>query len=159
MTEKGQEMMSKKSKEKEEKDPSMSYTNMVVEAIRNQGGPPASSEGADWETQKKRQWANNVNKIAAEISHTVMGLAPLPSLLMGALLNAQPYESPVEGWVEGMYRPTRKPGRMIVLRLPEVAGVFQWTLLGESDLQSQPKRSVVPLPNPDRLGIDTLIYF
>ena len=44
--------------------------------------------------------------------------------------------------------PTRKPGRMIV-----------WTLLGKSDLQSQPKRSVVPLPNPDKLGIDTLIYF
>ena len=31
--------------------------------------------------------------------------------------------------------------------------------MGESDLQSQPQRSVVPLPNPDRLGIDTLIYF
>ena len=78
---------------------------------------------------------------------------------MGKLLNAQPYESPVEGWVEGMYHPVRNQGRLIVLPLPEAAGVFQWTLLGESDLQDQPKRSVVPLPNPEKLGIDTLIYF
>ena len=50
---------------------------------------------------------------------------------------------------------------MIVLSLPEAAGVFQWTLLepGESDLQDQPKRSVVPLPDTEKLGIDTLIYF
>ena len=118
-----------------------------------------SSEGVDWEVQKKKLWTSNVNKISDEISHTVMGVAPLPVLLMGKLLNAQKYESPVEGWVEGMYHPTRKPGRMIVLPLPEAAGVFEWTLLGEQDLQSQPKRSVVPLPNPDVLGIDTLIYF
>ena len=137
----------------------MSYTHMVMEAIRNQGGPPASSDGVDWEEQKKKQWTSNVSKISAEISHTVMGVAPLPGLLMGALLNAQPYESPIEGWVEGMYHPIRKPGRMIVLPLPEAAGVFQWTLLAESDLQSQPKRSEVPLPNPDKWGIDTLIYF
>ena len=73
---------------------------------------------------------------------------------MGKLLNAQPYESPVEGWTEGMHHPLRKLGRVIVLPLPEAAGVFQWTLLGESDLQDQPKRSVVPLPNPERLEIE-----
>ena len=43
--------------------------------------------------------------------------------------------------------------------VPEAAGVFQWTSLGESDLQGQPKRTKVPLPNPEALGIDTLIYF
>ena len=128
-------------KQKEEKDPGMSYTNMVLEAIRNQGDTPVSSEGVDWDEQKKKQWSSNVSKISADISQTVMGVALLPGLLLGALLNAQPYESPIEGWVEGMYHPTRKPGRMIVLPLPEAAGVFQWTLLGESDLQSQPKRS------------------
>ena len=149
----GQEMMSKKQKEKEEKDPGMSCTHMVLEAIRKQG------EGVDWEEQKKKRRTSNVSRISAEISHTVMGVAPLPGLLLRALLNAQPYESPVEAWVEGMFHPIRKPGRMIVLPLPEAAGVFQWTLLAESDLQSQPKRSEVPLLNPDKLGIDTLIYF
>ena len=78
---------------------------------------------------------------------------------MGKLLNAQSYESPVEGWVEGMYHPVRKPGGIIVLPFPEAAGVFQWTSLGESDLQDRPKKTVVPLPNPEALGIDTLIYF
>ena len=93
LEERGREMMSKKQKEKEVKDPGMSYTNMVLEAIRNQGDPLASLEGVDWEEQKK-QWTSNVSKISAEISHTVMGVAPLPGLLLGALLNAQPYESP-----------------------------------------------------------------
>ena len=78
---------------------------------------------------------------------------------MGKLLNAQPYESPVEGWVEGMYHPVRDQGSVIVLPLLEAAGVFQWSLLGESDLQNRQKRSEVPLPNPEALGIDTLIYF
>ena len=41
----------------------------------------------------------------------------------------------------------------------KVAGVFQWTLLGETDLQSQPRRYEVPLPNPDKLGIDMVICF
>ena len=95
LEERGQETMSKKQKEKEETDPGMSYTYMVLEAIRNQGGPPASSEGVDWEEQKKKQWDSNVSRISAEISHTVMGVAPLPGLLLGKLLNAQPYESPV----------------------------------------------------------------
>ena len=156
LEEKGKEMMAKK---QEEKDPGMSYTSMVLEAIRNQGNPPASSQGANWEEQKKKQWKVNVDKISAEISKTAMGVAPLPGLFMGRLLNAQSYESPVEGWIEGMCHPVRKPGRMIVLSLPEAAGVFQWTLLGESELQDQPKRSVVPIPNTEKLGIDTLIYF
>ena len=132
---------------------------MVLEAIRNQGDQPASSKETNWEERKKKQQKENLNKITDEISKTAMGVAPLPGLLMGTLLNAQPCESPVEGWVEGMYHPIRKQGRLIVLPLPEAAGVFQWTLLGESDLQDQPKRSVVPLPNPESLGIDKLIYF
>ena len=61
--------------------------------------------------------------------------------------------------MEGIYHPVRDQGRVIVLPLPEAAGVFQWSLLGESDLEGQPKRSVVPLPNPEALGVDTLIYF
>ena len=137
----------------------MSYTTSVLKAIRNQSAPPASSKESNWEERKKKQQKENLNKISHEISKTAMGLAPLPGLLTGKLLNAQPYESPVEGWVEGTYHPVRKQGRVVILPLPEAAGVFQWTLLGESDLQDQPKRSVVPLPDPEKLGIDTLIYF
>ena len=59
-------MMSKKQPETVERDPGMSYTNMVLEAIRNQGGSPASSEGVDWEEQKKKQWTSNVSKISAD---------------------------------------------------------------------------------------------
>ena len=59
-------MMSQKQKEKEETDPGMPYTYMVLEAIRNQGGQPASSEGADWEEQKKKQWDSNVSRISAD---------------------------------------------------------------------------------------------
>ena len=58
-----------------------------------------------------------------------------------------------------MYHPVRDQGEVIVLPFPEAAGVFQWSRLGETDLQGQPKRTVVPLPNPEALGIDTLIYF
>ena len=78
---------------------------------------------------------------------------------MGTLLNPQPYESPVEGWVEGVYHPVRKLGRIIELPLLEAAGVFQWTSLGEAELQTRPKLTEVPLPNSEALGIDTLIYF
>ena len=35
---------------------------------------------------------------------------------------------------------SRNLGRVIELPLPEAAGVFQWTSLGESDLQGQPRR-------------------
>ena len=83
----GKEMMAKK---QEEKDPGMSYTTMVLEAIRNQRGPPASSKEVNWEERKKKQQKENLNKILDEISKTAMGVAPLPGLLMGKLLNAQP---------------------------------------------------------------------
>ena len=82
------------------------------------------------------------------ISKTAVGTAPLPSLLMGTLLNPQPYESPVEGWVEGVYHQPRKKGRIIELPILEAAGVFQWTSLGETELQSRPKLTEVPLPKP-----------
>ena len=156
LEEKGQEMMKKK---QEQKDPGMSYTTMVLESLRSQADPRTGSQAGTWEERKKEQQKQNVSKISTAISKTVVGTAPLPSLLMGKLLNAQPYESPVEGWVEGMYHPVRKQGGVIVLPLPEAAGVFQWTSLGESDLQSRPKKTEVPLPNPEALGIDTLIYF
>ena len=144
---------------KKEKDPGMSHTTMVLETLRSQGGPQASSKKGNWEEQRRTQQKENLQRISTEISKTVVGTVPLPSLWMGELLNAQPYESPVEGWVEGIYHPVRYQGKVIVLPFPEAAGVFQWSLLGESDLQGQPKRSVVPLPNPKALGIDTLIYF
>ena len=156
LEEKGKEMMKKK---KEEKDPGMSYTTMVLESLRSQENPQARAHTGSWEERKKVQQKQNLDKISTEISRTAVGTAPLPSLLMGKLLNAQPYESPVEGWVEGMYHPVRKPDGVIVLPFPEAAGVFQWTFFGESDLQRRPKKAMVPLPNPEALGIDTLIYF
>ena len=156
LEEKGEEMMKKK---QEQKDPGMSYTTMVMESLRGQTDPPKGSGAGSWEEQKRAQQKQNVSNISAAISKTVVGNAPLPSLLMGKLLNPQPYETPVEGWVEGVYHPLRHLGYVIELPLPEAAGVFQWTALGESDLQKQPKKTEVPLPNPDALGIDTLIYF
>ena len=149
LEEKGEEMMKKK---QDEKDPGKSYTTMVMESLRDQSGPPKGSGAASWEEKKKAQQKKNVSDISTAISKTVVGTAPLPSLLMGNLLNPQPYESPVEGWVEGVYHPVRNLGRIIELPLPEAAGVFQWTSLGESDLQSQPKKTEVPLPNPEALG-------
>ena len=149
LEEKGKEMMKKK---QEEKDPGMSYTTTVLESLRSQENPQTSLRAGSWEEQRKEQQKENLNKISTAISQTAVGIAPLPSLLMGRLLNAQPYESPVEGWVEGMYHPVRKPGGIIVLPFPEAAGGFQWTSLGESDLQGQPKRTAVPLPNPDSRG-------
>ena len=146
-------------KKQDEKDPGKSYTTMVMESLREQTGPPEGSSAGSWEEKKKAQQKKNVSDISTAISKTVVGTAPLPSLLMGNLLNPQPHESPVEGWVEGVYHPVRNLGRIIELPLPEAAGVFQWTSLGESDLQSQPKKTEVPLPNPEALGIDTLIYF
>ena len=133
----------------------MSYTTMVLESLRSQGNPQASAHAGSWEERKKKQQKQNLDKISTEISRTAVGIAPLPGLLMGKLLNAQPYESPVEGWVEGMYHPVRKPGGIIVLPFPDAAGVFQWTSLGESDLQGRPKKTVAPQPNPEALGIDT----
>ena len=119
LEEKGKEMMAKK---QEEKDPGMSYTTMVLESLRGQGGPPASSKQVNWEERKKKQQKENLNRISTEISKTAVGTAPLPSLLIGKLLNARPYESPVEGWVEGMYHPVRDQGEVIVLPFPEAAG-------------------------------------
>ena len=155
LEEKGEEMMKKK---QDQKDPGMSYTSMVLESLRGQTDPRKGSSAGSWEEQKKAQQKQNVSNISAAISKTAVGTAPLPSLLMGKLLNLQPYETPVEGWVEGVYHPVRNLGRVIELPLPEAAGVFQWTSLGESDLQKQPKKTEVPLPNPEALGIDTLIY-
>ena len=116
-------MMAKK---QEEKDPGVSYTTMVLESLKSQEGPPASSKKGDWEERRKLQQKENLQKSSTAISKTTVGIAPLPSLLMGKLLNAQPYESPVEGWVEGMYHPVRDQGRVIVLPFPEAAGGFQW---------------------------------
>ena len=62
----------------------MSYTRMVLEAARQQ---PASSDGPDWETLKKKQWSDNVSKASVEISHTALSTVPLPTLLLGT---AQP---------------------------------------------------------------------
>ena len=146
-------------KKQDEKDPGRSYTTMVMESLRDQTGPPKGSSAGSWEEKKKAQQKKNVSDISTAISKTVVGTAPLPSLLMGNLLNPQPYESPVEGWVEGVYHPVRNLGRIIELPLPEAAGVFQWTSLGEAELQTRPKITEVPLPNPEALGIDTLIYF
>ena len=129
LEEKGEEMMKKK---QEQQNPGKSYTTMVMESLRDQTGPPKGSSADSWEEKKKAQQKQNVSKISAAISKTVVGTAPLPSLLMGNLLNPQPYESPVEGWVEGVYHPVRNLGRVIELPLPEAAGVFQWTSLGES---------------------------
>ena len=78
----------------------------------------------------------------------------LPAPLMGKLLNPQELIAPVKGWVEGAYHPERDPGRVIVTPLPEVAGVFRWTRLGETDLQDRPR-----MPDLDNLGIDKLVYF
>ena len=100
LEEQGQAMFPRKQKDKEDKDPGMSYTRMVVEAARRQGEKPASSEGADWEELKKKQWSNNITKTSVEISHTALSTVPLPTLLMGRLLNPQPFESPVQGWAE-----------------------------------------------------------
>ena len=50
------------------------------------------------------------------------------------MLNPQEYEAPIQGWVEGVYHPARNPGRIILLSLPEAAGVFRWTLLGETKI-------------------------
>ena len=148
LEEKVEEMMKKK---QDEKDPGKSYTTMVMESLRGQTGPPEGSSAGSWEEKKKAQQKKNVSDISTAISKTVVGTAPLPSLLMGNLLNPQPYESPVEGWVEGVYHPVHNLGRIIELPLPEAAGVFQWTSLGESDLQSQPKKTEDPLPNPEAL--------
>ena len=146
-------------KKQEQKDPGMSYTSMVMEALREQADPRKGSSAGSWEEKKKEQQKQNVTKISKAISQTAVGTAPLPALLMGKLLNPQPYESPVEGWVEGVYHPLRQLGYLIELPIPEAAGVFKWSSLGESDIKSQPKRTEVPLPNPEALGIDTLIYF
>ena len=154
--EKGEEMMKKK---QGEKDPGRSYTTMVMQSLRDQSHPPEGSKAGSWEEQKKAQQAKNMSDTSTAISKTAVGTAPLPSLLMGTLLNPQPYESPVEGWVEGVYHPVRQLGRIIELPLLEAAGVFQWTSLGEAELQTRPKLAEVPLPNPDALGIDTLVYF
>ena len=154
--EKGEEMMKKK---QGEKDPGRSYTTMVMESLRDQSGPPEGSKAGSWEEKKKAQQDKNMSETSTAISKTAVGTAPLPRLLMGTLLNPQPYESPVEGWVEGVYHPARKLGRIIELPILEAAGVFQWTSLGEAELQTRPKLAEVPLPNPDALGIDTLVYF
>ena len=154
--EKGEEMMKKK---QGEKDPGRSYTTMVMQSLRDQSHHPEGSKAGSWEEQKKAQQAKNMSDTSTAISKTAVGTAPLPSLLMGTLLNPQPYESPVEGWVEGVYHPARQLGRIIELPILEAAGVFQWTSLGEAELQTRPKLAEVPLPNPDALGIDTVIYF
>ena len=156
LEEKGEEMMKKK---QDEKDPGKSYTTMVMESLRDQTGPPEGSSAGSWEEKKKAQQKKNMSDISTAISKTAVGTAPLPELLMGNLLNPQPYESPVEGWVEGVYHPVRNLGRIIELPLLEAAGVFQWTSLGEAELQTRPRLTEVPLPNPEALGIDTLIYF
>ena len=154
--EKGEEMMKKK---QGEKDPGRSYTTMVMQSLRDQSHHPEGAKAGSWEEQKKAQQAKNMSDTSTAISKTAVGTAPLPSLLMGTLLNPQPYESPVEGWVEGVYHPARQLGRIIELPILEAAGVFQWTSLGEAELQTRPKLAEVPLPNPDALGIDTVIYF
>ena len=146
-------------KKQGEKDPGRSYTTMVMESLRDQTGPPEGSSAGSWEEKKKAQQEKNMSDISTAISKTAVGTAPLPRLLMGTLLNPQPYESPVEGWVEGVYHPVRNLGRIIELPILEAAGVFQWTSLGEAELQTRPQLTEVPLPNPEALGIDTLIYF
>ena len=95
----------------------------------------------------------------AEIGRKPLSTAPLPTLLLGKMLNLQEYEAPIQGWVEGVYHPPRNPERMIILSLPEAPGLFRWTSLGETDLQDRPKRCEVPLPDINKLGIDSLIYF
>ena len=81
LEEQGQAKLSKKQKDKEEKDPGMSYTRMVLEA-RRQGAQPATSEGADWEELKKKQWTSNIAKTSVEISHTALSTVPLPTPLL-----------------------------------------------------------------------------
>ena len=69
-------------KKEEQKDPGMSYTTMVLESLRGQADPRKGSRAGSWEEQKKEQQKQNVSKISAAISKTVVGTAPLPSLLM-----------------------------------------------------------------------------
>ena len=156
LEEKGVDMMKKK---QEEKDPGRSYTSMVMQSMRNQANPPEGSATSSWEEKKKEQQKRNMSNTSTAISQTAVGVAPLPSPLLGTLLNPQPYESPVEGWVDGVYHPARNLGRIIELPSLEAAGVFQWTSLGEAELQTRPQVTEVPLPNPEALGIDTLVYF
>ena len=146
-------------KKQAEQDPGRSYTTMVMDSMRDQSGPPEGSKAGAWEEKKKAQQEKNIRDTSTAITKTAVGIAPLPSLLMGTLLNPQPFETPVEGWVEGVYHPPRKLGNIIELPILEAAGVFQWTSLGEAELQTRPKLVEVPLPNPDALGIDTLVYF
>ena len=84
----------------------------------DQADPRKGSSAGSWEEKKKEQQKQNVSKISKAISQTAVGTAPLPTLLMGKLLNPQPYESPVEGWVEGVYHPLRQPGHLIELPHP-----------------------------------------
>ena len=132
--EKGEEMMKKK---QGEKDPGRSYTTMVMESLRDQTGSPEGSKTGSWEEKKKAQQEKNMSVLHSD---QVTGTAPLPRLLMGTLLNPQPYESPVEGWIEGIYHQPRNLGRIIELPSLEAAGVFQWTSLGEAELQKRPPR-------------------
>ena len=109
----------------------MSYTQIVLEAAR-----------------------------AAEISRLPLSAEGLPAPFIGKLLNPQEFVATIKaikGWVEGAYRPERDAGHMIVIPLPEVAGVFRWTRLGETDLQDRPRRLAVPLPDLETLGIADLL--
>ena len=134
-------MLSRKQQEKEEKDPGMSYTRMVMEAIRNQGEPPASSEGAaDWEELKKKQWDRQPQQdLCGDQSHSD-GYCTLARSIDGKIAQCTTFETPVEGWVEGTYHPTRKPGRMIVLPIPEAAEVFPMDTLGGDGLAESAKK-------------------
>ena len=58
-----------------------------------------------------------MNDTSTAISRTADRHCTVATFTHGNLLNPQPYESPVEGWVEGVYHPTRKLGRIIELSI------------------------------------------
>ena len=108
---------------------------------------------------ESQRWTAIVAEASVETSHKPLSAVGLPAPLLGKMLNPQEIIAPIKGWVEGTYHAKRDPGRMIITPLPEAAGVFRWTRLGETDLQDRPRRLEVPLPDLDNMGIDTLIYF
>ena len=120
------------------KDPGRSYTTMVMESLRDQSGSPEGSKAGSWEEKKKAQQEKNMSATSTAISKTAVGTAPLPRLLMGTLLNPQPYESPVEGWVEGIYHQPRKKGCIIELPVLEAAGVSKMRASGPVEQSVKP---------------------
>ena len=130
-----------------------------MKAARAAAGRPQKTTKSTHELQKLQKWTTNIAKTSVEISRMPSSTDGLPESLLGRLLHPQEFEARVQGWVEGAYHPERVPGRMVRIPLRKVAGVFQWTRLGETDHQTREENRAVGCPDLSRLGKDKLIYF